>query len=39
MGTQLSSEYGQYLLDSAKKSTTDVVKKLSQKEQQRQLVI
>ena len=31
MGTQLSSKYGQKLLDSAKKSTTDVIKTASKR--------
>ena len=31
MGTQLSSKYGQNLLDSAKKSTTDAIKTASKR--------
>ena len=31
MGTQLSSKYGQKLLDSAKKSTTDAIKTASKR--------
>ena len=31
MGTQLSSKYGQKLVNSAKKSTTDVIKTASKK--------
>ena len=43
MGKNLSSKYGQELLDSAKKSTTDAIKTASeraiQKKQQKQIVI
>ena len=42
MGKSLSSKYGQKLLDSAKKSTTDAIKtalKEQFKKQQKQLVI
>ena len=34
MGTQLSSKYGQKLLDGAKKSTADAIKAASKKRQQ-----
>ena len=42
MGTQLSSKYGQRLLDIAKVSTTDTIKTASKRatqKQQKQLVI
>ena len=42
MSKKLSNKYGQKLLDSAKKSTTDVIKLASKRaiqKQQRQLVI
>ena len=42
MGKSLSNKYGQKLLDSAKKSTTDAIKtaqKQQFKKQQKQLVI
>ena len=42
MGKSLSNKYGQKLLDSAKRSTTDAIKLLQNeqlKEQQKQLVI
>ena len=42
MGKSLGNKYGQKLLDSAKKSTTDAIKQLQKgqfKKQQKQLVI
>ena len=42
MGTELRSKYGQNLIDSAKKLTTDAIKLLQKQEskkQQKQLVI